>query len=44
MTQWINLPLARKALHVPINSYFFNADNGNGRVFGFVEMLGFHVF
>ncbi len=33
MTQWINLPLARKALNVPLNSYFFNADNGNDFVY-----------
>lgn len=33
MTTWINLPLVRKALNVPVNDYFFNADNGNDFVY-----------
>ncbi len=33
MTTWINLPAVRRALNVPINSFFFNADNGNDFVY-----------
>ena len=30
---WINLPETRQALNVPADSYFFDADNGNGFVY-----------
>jgi serine carboxypeptidase-like clade 1 len=33
MTTWINLPAVRRALNVPVNSFFFNADNGNDFVY-----------